>query len=192
MKLKTFIVFALAFVFTVAALPAHAAKVEGVTLPDTIEVGKTTLNLNGAGVRTKFFMDIYVGALYLPQKATDAKSAIAMDGPKRVHLHFVYKNVSKKKATNAWREGFQDNLSKAEHEAIAKRIERFCDIFNDTKSGETYSFDYLPGMGTQVYHNGQLKDTIEGEDFMRGLLLIWIGDQPAHTGLRSYMLGRVR
>jgi hypothetical protein len=48
-----------------AALPASAREVGGVSIPDTSMLGGKTLRLNGAGVRSKFFISIYVGALYL-------------------------------------------------------------------------------------------------------------------------------
>lgn len=46
-----------------------AKEVAGVTLPETITLGSKPLVLNGAGIRSKFFIKVYVGALYLPARA---------------------------------------------------------------------------------------------------------------------------
>jgi hypothetical protein len=48
--------------------------------------------------------------------------------------------------------------------------------------------DYLPGTGTQIRINGESKGTIEGEDFHKATLKIWLGDAPASTGLKKAML----
>ncbi|NOX76798.1 MAG: chalcone isomerase, partial [Gammaproteobacteria bacterium] len=50
----------------------YALEVAKVNIPEQIKLADTTLTLNGAGIRSKFFFDIYVGALYLPQKTRDA------------------------------------------------------------------------------------------------------------------------
>ena len=49
----------------VAAPLAQAKMVNDVDVADKIQVADQSLTLNGAGVRSKFFMDLYVGALYL-------------------------------------------------------------------------------------------------------------------------------
>ncbi|MGL5395016.1 MAG: chalcone isomerase family protein, partial [Shewanella sp.] len=47
-------------------LLTHAKEVSGVQVADSITLDAQTLQLNGAGVRSKFFMDLYVGSLYVP------------------------------------------------------------------------------------------------------------------------------
>ena len=45
--------------------PLAAREVAGVKLDEQVQLGGTPLVLNGAGVRSKFFVKVYVGALYL-------------------------------------------------------------------------------------------------------------------------------
>ena len=52
------------------SLPILAATLADVTLPDTVTVGNQTLVLNGMGLRTKLFIKVYVGGLYLEKKST--------------------------------------------------------------------------------------------------------------------------
>ena len=54
---------------------AQAAEVEGVKLADKVQVGGAELVLNGAGVRTRVFFKVYVGALYLRAKSTAATTS---------------------------------------------------------------------------------------------------------------------
>lgn len=183
---------AVALIFTwlhLLSLVSGAAMVADVEVPDKAIVGEKELVLNGAGLRTKLGFKVYAGALYIPSRASTPEEVIGMEGPKRVQLHFIYKKVSKQKLVKGWRDGFFNNLEDREHDPLHDRIDRFCALFEDTLKGETYTFDYVPGLGTQIYWNGKLRTTIEGEDFMRGLMLIWLGDKPAHKGLKKAMLG---
>ena len=80
---------ALLFLGLLSSTPALAGTLEGVTLPDIASVGGSQLVLNGMGLREKYFLDIYVGGLYLPAKTTDAARAIGDDVPKRIVMHMV-------------------------------------------------------------------------------------------------------
>ena len=77
-----------ALALLLAALPASALEIAGVKVPDSIAVDGKTLVLNGAGLRTKSFLKVkvYVGALYLPQRSTDAAAVVALDAPKVIRM----------------------------------------------------------------------------------------------------------
>lgn len=166
-----------------------AREISGITVPEQIELAGTQLPLNGAGIRTKFVFDIYIGALYLPQKTKDVKQAINMAGPKRVLMHFLYDEVEKEKLTDGWTDGFEDNLSDKDFAALKPRLADFNKLFVTTKRGDQILLDYVPGTGTQVIINTQNKGNVPGEDFNSALLKIWLGDDPADDDLKEAMLG---
>lgn len=168
---------------------AMALEVEGVELPDSATVAGETLVLNGAGLRSKFFFSIYVGGLYLPQRAGDVEAVLAMAGPKRVVLHFLYDEIERGKLVDAWNEGFGSNLSADERAALGDRIERFNALFQSVRKGDEIVLDYVPGKGTHVVLNGERQGTVEGEDFARAWLRIFIGEEPADSDLKRGMLG---
>ena len=66
--------------------PAIAQTVAGITFPDRIQINESALVLNGAGLREKYWIDIYVAALYLP-KASTVPQAIIEQNTKRIQLH---------------------------------------------------------------------------------------------------------
>jgi len=167
-----------------------AREVAGVDLEDeaTLANGET-LVLNGAGIRTKFFVKVYVGALYLPHSTADVAEALAMPGGRRVVMHFLYDGVSAQKIVAGWTDGFRNNLSPAAFQALQPRLQHFNALFTDTREGDRIQLDYLPGQGTQVTITGLEKGLIEGEDFMRALLSVWLGEEPADSGLKAAMLG---
>jgi hypothetical protein len=168
---------------------ATAASVEGVDIPDTANVGGQELVLNGTGVRTKFFFDIYIGALYLTAKTSDAEKAINDAGPKRVLMHFLYSEVEREKLVEAWDEGFEDNLSQSRRAALDERINQFTSYFNTVHEGDRVTLDYVPDEGTKVLFNGELKGTVGGADFQRAWLRVFLGRSPADSGLKAGMLG---
>ena len=53
--------------FIFSALTFAETEIGGVTLTDTQIIGDETLVLNGGGIREKFWLDMYVGGLYLFQ-----------------------------------------------------------------------------------------------------------------------------
>lgn len=169
----------------------QAAEVGGISIDDKVQPGGggATLVLNGAGVREKFFMDIYVGALYLPAKSASAAEILTGPGPKRVAMHFLYKEVDKEKLIDGWNEGFENNQSTADLDKFSERLNAFNALFQTVHAGDVIVLDYIPGTGTSVAINGVKKGTIPGEDFNRALLSVWLGDKPADDGLKGAMLG---
>jgi hypothetical protein len=170
-------------------LPAHAKEFEGVTMPDTASVGGQSLVLNGMGLREKFFLNIYVGGLYLPAKTTDAQSAIDQDVPKKLVMHFQYSGgVPKDKMLEAYEEGLTNNAG-ALKSSQAENLKTFYGWLTDMAAGDEIVYEYVPGTGTTVFVKGQKKGTIEGVDFMKALFAIYLGKTPPTADLKSGLLG---
>lgn len=166
--------------------PAYAGELAGVTLPDTANVGGKSLVLNGMGLREKFFIDVYVGGLYLPAKTTNAQSAIDQDVPKRIEMHFIYSEVSKEKVTGAFVDGFDAVGAKSSQ---ASGLAKLNGMMETMHSGEKMVLDYVPGEGTHVFLKGQKKGTIAGVDFMKALWGVYLGPSPPTSALKKGMLG---
>ncbi len=174
----------------VISVSVEAGQVAGVDVPEQANVAGETLVLNGAGIRKKFFVKVYVGALYLPEKTADAEQAISMPGARRVTMHFIYDEVEAEKLVNGWEEGFASNESAQSLVDLRSQLDRFNSFFETMKAGDQIVFDYVPATGVEVMVKGVSKGTIEGEDFMQALLRVWLGDKPADKGLRKGMLGQ--
>ena len=85
------------------------------------------------------------------------------------------------------------NLVPHELALLEKRIRDLNTMMAAVKvinKGAVVNIDYIPNAGTRIIINGQEKITIPGEDFFRGLLHIWIGNQPVDGRLRDAMLGK--
>ncbi|MGD8566456.1 MAG: chalcone isomerase family protein, partial [Gammaproteobacteria bacterium] len=137
--------------------------IEGVSVPENITLDNgAVLSLNGAGLRTKFFFDIYVGALYLPAAMHDVQQIIDDPGPKRVGMYILYDALSKEKITSGWTEGFEDNNSGEQLSSLRQRLDKFNRLFKDLKEGDVVFMDYVPDMGTRLVINGQKMGTVKG------------------------------
>ena len=166
--------------------PADAGELAGVTMADTTTLGGQTLVLNGMGLREKYMVDVYVGGLYLPSKTTSSTTAIQQDVPKRIVMHFVYKEVTAEQMAETFHEG----LAKlGDVSAVQARFDKLDGWMTDAHKGDIVALDYVPGAGTSLTFNGTVKGTIEGVDFMRALWSIYLGASPASKALKTGMLG---
>ena len=187
------LLFAAIFVFALTG--ARAAEVGGVKLDDRLRLapGGPELVLNGAGIRTRVFFKVYVGALYLPEKKAAANDVLALAGPKRVAMSML-RDLTAQQLSEALADGIRNNSTAAEQEALKARIEELLAIMNalgEAKKGDAILLDFLPESGTGVSVNAAVKGKpIAGEDFYRALLRIWLGDKPVDGDLKKGLLGQ--
>ena len=179
----------LALTLLLCALPASAFEVAGVKLADKAKLGSSELLLNGAGIRTRVFFKLYVGALYLTEKKSAAAEVLAQTGAKRVSLTLL-RDLSAQQLNEAFEKGINANTGAVEVEAMKPRIAALLSLFTDGKEGDVILIDYVPDAGTALTLNGAPKGKpIPGEDFYRALLRIWLGDKPVDDDLKRAMLG---
>ncbi len=177
------------FTLLLISLPAYAKDIAGVMVNDSLQTEEgTTLQLNGAGIRSKFFMDIYIAELYMEKPSTVAAEVIGDKGKKRIVMHFLYKEVGKDKLVEAWNEGFKENNSAGDLAKLQERINQFNALFVDVIKDDVIILDYAPATGTVVTIKGQKKGAIPGTDFNDALLKIWLGDKPVSGGLKDNLL----
>ncbi|UCG22376.1 MAG: chalcone isomerase family protein [Deltaproteobacteria bacterium] len=168
---------------------SNAKEIEGVNMPESLEVTKSKLILNGAGARSKFFMDLYIGGLYLQNKSNNPKEIIEGDELMAIRLHIISSLITSKKMEDATREGFE-NATKGNTEPIKSQIEEFISVFKEKiEENDIFDLIYLPGKGLEVYKNSEFKSRIEGLVFKQALFGIWLSDKPAQKSLREDMLG---
>ena len=167
---------ALALSLTLAAVAAEARTVAGVNLADTVSVNNQALVLNGAGIRKKLFIKVYVGALYLAAKQGDAAGLIAADSPRRMVMHFLF-GVSKSQISDAWEEGLRDNTPTASAEVKAN-FNKLASWMEDIDKGKELVLTYVPGSGTIIEVNGVAKGTLPGKATADAILATWIGPKP--------------
>jgi hypothetical protein len=158
-------------------LPAGAATLAGVTLPDKADANGKSLVLNGMGLRKKFIIKVYVGGLYLPQKEKSASKVLGADVPRRMTMSFIY-DVSKDQMCEAWEEGLEANTPNASAE-VKKNFNTLCTWMDGVGKGQQLNLTYVPGEGTHVEVGGKAKGTLPGKATSDAILGTWIGQNPA-------------
>ena len=173
------------------ALPASAAEVAGVQLEDRARIDSADLVLNGAGLRKRVFFQVYAIGLYLPKKTSSAEEAVSLAGPKRVAIHML-RDVGADTFINALAEGIRENHSEAEAKALEPKVKVLGDTMatlKEAKKGMAITLDWN-GKATQMTVDGKAAgQPIEGDDFYRALLRIWLGEKPVQDDLKKALLG---
>ena len=178
------------FSVLIVASSAMALEMAGITMPDSMEAGQAKLVVNGAGVRTKWFMKLYVGGLYLKKKGHDGERIIASDEPMAIRLHIISSLITSEKMEKATREGFE-KATGGNTSPLKAEIEQFILVFKETiNENDIYDLIYAPGKGVDVYKNKTHQCLIQGLDFKQAMFGIWLCDQPAQESLKKEMLGK--
>jgi Chalcone isomerase-like len=185
--------FSLLMLFTLLGFGnVQAFEVDSVNVAEKAKVGDgVELSLNGAGMRKRVFFKVYVAALYLSEKKSTAEAVLTDAGPKRLALH-IRRELSAEQLLEALNDGLKANNSPAELAPLESRLKDFDNIMTSVgkaSPGNLITLDFIPGTGTRVQLNGQTKGTIEGEDFNRALLKIWLGNNPVQDNLKKALLG---
>lgn len=182
-----FVLSAMLAVATISAANA-ATKVDGVTLPDDLTLGSSELILNGAGVRSKFFVHVYVAALYLGEKSSDAEAVIAADEPMNIRVVITSDLITGDRFADSAMDGFvrstHGDLSEIQNE-VDVMIKTFrTSLQND----DVFDLNYLPDVGVEIYRNGEKKEVVPGLAFKKAMFGIWLSDDPVQNRLRDDML----
>jgi hypothetical protein len=162
----------------------------GVKVPYIFKTDETTLLINGAGIREKYFMDMYVGTLYLKAKSADASKIINADEAMCIHLNIVSGMITSEKMIKAVDEGFV-NSTNNNTAPLAAKIKQFKDVFNaKINKGDVFDIVYESAKGLVILKNSKPAATITGLDFKKALFGIWLGNKPADEDLKEKMLGK--
>jgi len=167
----------------------YAIEVGGKNLPDSLTVGNETLQLNGAGIREKWFMDIYAGGLYLKNKNSDPNQIMTSDEPAAIKMIVISGLMTQQKMVDALNEGFEKSTG-GNLDAFRDKIDKYIAAHSgEIKKDDVFEYQYVPGEGTSVFKNGEKRTTINGLDFKKAVFGIWLCDEPAQESLKEKMLG---
>jgi len=179
---------------TSSPTPAPAVtEVAGVKYDNTLQLANTRLVLNGAGIRYKAIFKVYTAGLYLSAKAATPDAVLATPGPKRMHI-VMLRDIDANELGKLFTRGMQDNAPKEEFSKSIVGTLRMSDLFSAKKkllTGENFSVDWVPGVGTTVLINGKSTgEPIKEPEFFTALVKIWLGQSPADHQLKDALLGK--
>jgi long-chain acyl-CoA synthetase len=180
-----------ALVTALLAIPAvQAAEVAGVKVEDKLRVGSNELVLNGAGVRSKLFIKVYVGALYVSQKSAAPAAIFDSPQPRRIAMRMM-RDVDADSLNSALDEGLKNNHTPAELAAMKPQADQLSGIMKaigKAREGDSVVLDFSADE-VAVSVNGQARGKVAGTGFPKALLKVWIGEQPVDASLKKALLG---
>lgn len=181
----------LLILFFIGQIAIHAqVKVGDVKVPLTLINGETTMILNGAGLREKYFIDLYVLALYVKTKSTDPIKLMNANEPMAIRMYIVSGFVTSEKMEVVTDEGFIRSTD-GNTAPIQSRIDQMKSVFAvKMNKGDIYDFVYIPEVGTQVIKNGILATTVSGFDFKKAFFGIWLYKKPTDSDIQDKLMGK--
>ena len=146
------------------------------------------LALNGSGIRSKYFMDVYVASLYLPAHSRNANTIVAADAAQSIHLHIISSHITKDILIESIEDGIKQSAG-ASFPRYQSRLQELRDALTfEVKKGDRFEFTYLPGKGTHFYRNGKLLRVLPTLEFKQVLFGIWLGKNPVQSSLKTALL----
>jgi uncharacterized protein YfaP (DUF2135 family) len=169
-----------------------AMEIAGVKLEPKTKVGNAELVLNGAGLRKRVIVNVYVGALYLQEKKSNGNDVINAAGAKRIYLHML-RDLTGQQFVDAMKESVKYNTPQAELDKLAAELNEFyaqLGTITEMKSGTAVAVDFVPGSGIQLSASGKsMGKPIASPDLFKAVMRIYVGDKPVDEGLKKGMLG---
>jgi hypothetical protein len=163
---------------------------EGVTIPRTITFENKTLQLNGAGSRSKMWVEVYIQALYLSILSQDPKEIINDDLAMSIRIEITSALVSSGKLTRAMHTGFEKSAGD-NFETLKPKMELLKSFLADEiTKGDVFELTYNPAdKSIWVIKNKAFKGKVEGFEFKKVFFGIWLGDKPVDEELKNSLLG---
>jgi hypothetical protein len=192
--MRQFIIAVLLAVSGLAA--AQTVEVANVKYEPTVDLGGHKLVLNGAGIRYKAVFKVYTAGLYLVTKIETPEGVIAALGPKSIRIQML-REVDGNELGKLFTKGMEANAPREEFIKSINGVLKLSEVFASRKalvSGDTFSVDYVPGVGSTVSVNGKMAtpEPIKEPEFYSALLRIWLGKNPADDNLKEALLGLKR
>lgn len=154
-----------------------------------LQIEDNVLLLNGSGIRSKFFFDLYVAGLYLEKTSSDANRILSEDTPIAIRMFVLSDLITSDKLIKGTREGFNKSTQN-KPEAFQNEIDSLLSAFQDAiKPDDIFDIAYLPNKGVKVFKNGlMIKEISSGSNFRNVLFGIWLGKDPAQESLKEALL----
>ncbi len=165
---------------------ASAAEIANVRFADSYRLGDLALRLNNVALmRYKGIFKAMVAGLYIPDGTPPNR--ILNDVPKRLEIEYFW-SLKAKDIVKASEKLLADNVDQQTLRELRPRLDRMSTLYEDVRPGDRYALTYVPGRGTSLSLNGELKGAVPGDDFAAAYFSIWLGEQPMNTALKRKLL----
>lgn len=176
LRLKILII---VFLFIVG-LPAQAKPIAS---------GVSNINMVLLGTALKRFLTFRVVTVSLYIADQFSSQDVLSDIPKRLEVNY-HVNIPKDELDRATIKGIKQNYSPEQLADLMPQINQINSYYPDVKSGDQITITYIPGVGSEVQLNGQVKGVVPGQEFAKAFFSIWVGDSPVDPAAKLKLLGK--
>jgi hypothetical protein len=148
------------------------------------------LHINGWGLCEWGILswDLYHCALHVEKKSKSARTLLSRDQAYSIHLH-LERDLSRDQMRKAFRTSVEVNTAST-LPRYKKRLDRLLASMQAVDENDNLRFVYVPDVGMKVTLNKRPLVTIEGSDWGRMFLRLYVGSKPPTADLRKGMLGQ--
>ena len=180
----------LGVMLTLCTLQASAVThLAGVAVPETLQYGNKTMVHNGSGIRKKFFVQLYVGSLYLSKKSNNADEILASADAKAIRLVLISNKVTVPKMKQAMLKGLH-RATNGNLAPIQNEVNQILAVFEKGVAvNDVFDIINVAGDGLHVLKNGERILAIVSPVFKDALFKMWLTNAAAYSRLRAGLLG---
>ena len=182
----------LIFACSTASFSQNEEKIDGIIIPKTVVFSEKVLKLNGVGIRTKFWSDVYTQALYLTFLSKDSDEIINSDTKMAMILNITSPLVTAKKFSKSLNNGIKKVLGENNWMKFKPELDLLDATINAEKIVENDIFNLIYNDTDQsiwIIKNGVVKGKIPGFEFKKAFFSIWLSNKPVNEKLKQNLLG---
>ena len=184
MKKTVILIIIISMAFSLFASP----EIAGVKLKDALSFNGKNYSLNGAGIRKKLVLKLYVGSLYTESNVKNEKDVLKGPVSSVIRLDIISGIITSKLMKETVEEGFEKAMN-GDISPLRNQIDSFIGVFSDEiNKGDQFTFVSLPGKGVTAYKGEKELAVINDDRFREVLFSIWLGEDPADKNLKKDML----
>jgi len=147
------------------------------------------LEMNGVASFRELGSEVYLGALYLDSRSSDASAIFDANREKKMELRFS-QAMSKRRWAGNWMQSIAINNNRDSLVAAAEELSDILSAFADNLStGDRVEFHYIPGTGTAIAINGTTLAEGKSVGIFNLFLSAWIGAVPPSSQFKNALLG---
>jgi len=181
--------YAIAAVLVSLPLLASGVTVEGNSYPKTVTIEGKQLKLIGAGLREKYWFDVYTMGAYSESGKCATSAIINTDEVKYLRLDML-RDVEAEKMVSSIDESFGNNMPKNASAELKKQRKTFASYFKtECKEKTVIEFTYVPGTGVIMKQNGKkLGPPLTGQAFMKVFWSLYFSKNTCCDDLKEQIL----
>ena len=192
MKNSLFILSVL-FFFSSNIFSQKQIDVDGVIIPRFIKFEGRDIELNGIGIRSRLWFDVYTQALYLTKLSQDPVEILESNTPMGIRIQITSSLVTAKKFSKSINIGIEKSVGEIEFPKYKERLDLLDSFVNSEVIVEKDIFNLIYNPADEslwVTKNDVLKGKVPGKDFKKAFFGMWLSDKPVDQKLKNDLLGK--